>query len=213
VLELIAGGKKEKPDFVELYSNAMMRTLERQKEAPEDKQANLRAIFYGVKLIGVTDNRHLSAEGAYSRFWLIESIKASIGKLTPQELMQIFPVRKVYDGERWEVKDYFFTMDVLRQHGLDKPMGGAVDDLLWNYMNRDIGEFVVASIGAMDELRRHSGEQCLMKEFAEQKGMKLPMYIMTTDRKGRRWLTNDETGERQRVKVKRPKYLRAVSSI
>ena len=209
-MELIAGGKKERPDFVELYSNAMMRTLERQKEAPEDKQAKLRAIFYGVKLIGVTDNRHLSAEGAYSRFWLIESIKASIGKLTPQELMQMFPVRKAYDGERWEVKDYFFTMDVLRQHGLDKPLGGAVDDILWDYMNHDIGQFVIASLGAIDELRRHSGEQCLMKEFAEQKGMKLPMYIMTTDRKGRRWLTNDETGERQRVKVKRPKYLRAI---
>ena len=212
-MELIAGGKKERPDFVELYSNAMMRTLERQKEAPEDKQAKLRGIFYGVKLIGVTDNRNLSAVGAYSRFWLIESIKASIGKLTPQELMQIFPVRKVYDGKRWEVKDYFFTMDVLRQHGLDKPLGAAVDDILWDYMNRDIGQFVIASLGAIDELRRHSGEQSLMKEFAEQKGMKLPMYIMTTDRKGRRWLINDETGERQRVKVKRPKYLRAVSSI
>ena len=210
MLELIAGRKKEKPDFVKLYSNAMTRTLERQKEAPEDKQANLRAIFYGVKLIGVTDNRNLSAEGAYSRFWLIESIKASMGKLTPQELMQMFPVRKVYDGERWEVKDYFFTMDVLRQHGLDKLLGGAVDDILWDYMNRDIGQFVIASLGAIDELRRHSGEQCLMKEFAEQKGMKLPMYIMTTDGKGRRWLTNDETGERQRVKVKRPKYLRAI---
>ena len=212
-MELIAGGKKAKPDYVSLYADAIVRTLERLKAAPEDKQENLRAIFYGVKLIGVTDNRNLSAEGAYSRFWLIESIKASIGKLTPQELMQMFPVRKVYDGERWEVNDYFFTMDVLRQHGLDKPLGGDVDDILWDYMNRDIGQFVIASLGAIDELRRHSGEQCLMKEFAEQKGMKLPMYIMTTDGKGRRWLTNDETGERQRVKVKRPKYLRPVSGI
>ena len=212
-MELIAGRKKEKPDFVKLYSNAMTRTLERQKEAPEDKQANLRAIFYGVKLIGVTDNRNLSAEGAYSRFWLIESLKASMGKLTPQELMQMFPVRKVYDGERWEVKDYFFTMDVLRQHGLDKLLGGAVDDILWDYMNRDIGRFVVASIGAMDELRRHSGEQPLIEEFAERNGMKLPTYTMTTDRKGKRWLTDNDTGERQRVKVKRPKYLRPVSGI
>ena len=209
-MELIAGGKKAKPDFVELYSNAMMRTLERQKEAPEDKQAKLRGIFYGVKLIGVTDNRHLSAEGAYSRFWLIESIKASMKEITPRELMQLFPVKKEYNGHKWGSKDYFYTMDVLRQYGLDKPLGGAVDDLLWNYMNSDIGEFVVASIGAMDELRRHSGEQSLIEEFAEKNGMKLPMYIMTTDRKGRRWLTNDETGERQRVKVKRPKYLRAI---
>ena len=213
MLELIAGRKKEKPDFVKLYSNAMTRTLERQEEAPEDKQANRRAIFYGGKLIGVTDNRNLSAEGAYSRFWLIESLKASMGKLTPQELMQMFPVRKVYDGERWEVKDYFFTMDVLRQHGLDKLLGGAVDDILWDYMNRDIGRFVVASIGAMDELRRHSGEQPIIEEFAERNGMKLPTYTMTTDRKGKRWLTDNDTGERQRVKVTRPKYLRAVSSI
>ena len=209
-MELIAGGKKAKPNFVTLYADAAIRTMERLKEAPEDRQAKLRGIFYGVKLIGVTDNRHLSADGAYSRFWLIESIKASMKEITPRELMQLFPVKKEYNGHKWGSKDYFYTMDVLRQHGLDKPMGGAVDDLLWNYMNRDIGEFVVASIGAMDELRRHSGEQSLIEEFAERNGMKLPRYTMTTDRKGRRWLTNDETGERQRVKVKRPKYLRAI---
>lgn len=213
MLELIAGGKKEKPDYVTLYADAIIRTLERLKAAPEDKQENLRAIFYGVKLIGVTDNRHLSAEGAYNRFWMIESIKARMNSITPRELMQLFPVKKEYKGHKWGSKDYFYTMDVLRQHGLDKPLGGAVDDLLWNYMNSDIGEFVVASIGAMDELRRHSGEQSLIEEFAEKNGMKLPTYTMSKDRKGRRWLTDNETGERQRVKVKRPKYLWAVSSI
>ena len=209
-MELIAGGKKAKPDYVSLYADAIVRTLERLKAAPEDKQENLRAIFYGVKLIGVTDNRALSAEGAYSRFWMIEAIKARMNSITPRELMQLFPVKKEYKGHKWGNKDYFYTMEALRQHGLDKPMGGDVDDLLWNYMNRDIGEFVVASIGAMDELRRHSGEQSLIEEFAERNGMKLPRYTMSKDKQGRRWLTNDETGERQRVKVKRPKYLRAI---
>ena len=209
-MELIAGGKKAKPDYVSLYADAIVRTLERLKAAPEDKQENLRAIFYGVKLIGVTDNQNLTEEEAERRFWMINSIQAMMKAITPIELLQMFPVKKAYDGQRGGYKDYFFTMDVLRQHGLDKPLGGDVDDILWDYMNRDIGQFVIASLGAIDELRRHSGEQCLMKEFAEQKGMKLPMYIMTTDGKGRRWLTNDETGERQRVKVKRPKYLRAI---
>ena len=209
-MELIAGRKKAKPDYVSLYADAIVRTLERLKAAPEDKQENLRAIFYGVKLIGVTDNRALSAEGAYSRFWMIEAIKARMNSITPRELMQLFPVKKEYKGHKWGSKDYFYTMDVLRQHGLDKPMGGDVDDLLWNYMNSAIGEFVVASLGAMDELRRHSGEQSLIEEFAERNGMKLPRYTMSKDKQGRRWLTNDETGGRQRVKVKRPKYLRAI---
>ena len=212
-MELIAGGKKAKPDYVSLYADAIVRTLERLKAAPEDKQENLRAIFYGVKLIGVTDNRNLSAEGAYSRFWLIESIKASIGKLTPQELMQMFPVKKVYDGERWEVKDYFFTMDVLRQHGLDKPLGEAVNEILWDYMNRSIMDFVVASLAVMDELRRHNGEKNMFQEFMDEQGIKLPTYRMEKDSKGRRWMINNETGERNRVKVKRAKHLRAVSSI
>ena len=213
MFELIPGGKKEKPDYVVLYCDAMLRTLERLKEAPADKQAKLRAIFYGVKLIGVTDNRNLTEEEAERRFWMINSTQAMMKAITPIELMQMFPVKKAYDGQRGDCKDYFFTMDVLRQHGLDKPLGEAVNEILWDYMNQNIMAFVVASLAVMDELRRHNGEKSMFQEFMDEQGVKLPTYRMEKDSKGRRWMINNETGERNRVKVKRAKHLRAVSSI
>ena len=213
MFELIPGGKKEKPNYVVLYCDAMLRTLERLKEAPTDKQAKLRAIFYGVKLIGVTDNRNLTEEEAERRFWMINSTQAMMKAITPIELMQMFPVKKAYDGQRGGYKDYFFTMDVLRRHGLDKPLGEAVNEILWDYMNRSIMDFVVASLAVMDELRRHNGEKNMFQEFMDEQGIKLPTYRMEKDSKGRRWMINNETGERNRVKVKRAKHLRAVSSI
>lgn len=213
MFELIPGGKKEKPDYVVLYCDAMLRTLERLKEAPADKQAKLRAIFYGVKLIGVTDNRNLTEEEAERRFWMINSIQAMMKAITPTELLQMFPVKKAYDGQRGDCKDYFFTMDVLRQHGLDKPLGEAVNEILWNYMNQNIMALVVASLAVMDELRRHNGEKSMFQEFMDEQGVKLPTYRMEKDSKGRRWMINKETGERNRVKVKRAKHLRAVNSI
>ncbi|MDD3158614.1 hypothetical protein [Anaeromusa sp.] len=213
MFELIPGGKKEKPNYVVLYCDAMLRTLERLKEAPADNQAKLRAIFYGVKLIGVTDNRNLTEEEAERRFWMINSTQAMMKAITPIELMQMFPVKKAYDGQRGDCKDYFFTMDVLRQHGLDKPLGEAVNEILWDYMNQNIMAFVVASLAVMDELRRHNGEKSMFQEFMDEQGVKLPTYRMEKDSKGRRWMINNETGERNRVKVKRAKHLRAVSSI
>ena len=213
MFELIPGGKKEKPNYVVLYCDAMLRTLERLKEAPTDKQAKLRAIFYGVKLIGVTDNRNLTEEEAERRFWMINSTQAMMKAITPIELMQMFPVKKAYDGQRGGYKDYFFTMDVLRRHGLDKPLGEAVNEILWDYMNQSIMAFVVASLAVMDELRRHNGEKSMFQEFMDEQGVKLPTYRMEKDSKGRRWMINKETGERNRVKVKRAKHLRAVSSI
>ena len=170
-------------------------------------------IFYGVKLIGVTDNRNLTEEEAERRFWMINSIQAMMKAITPTELLQMFPVKKAYDGQRGGYKDYFFTMDVLRQHGLDKPLGEAVNEILWDYMNRSIMDFVVASLAVMDELRRHNGEKNMFQEFMDEQGIKLPTYRMEKDSKGRRWMINNETGERNRVKVKRAKHLRAVSSI
>lgn len=209
-MQVLSGGKKPKPDYASLYINAAIRSAERLKEAPNDKQAKLRAIFYGVKLIVETGGEQKSLEEVQGRFWIIESIKERMKELTPRELMQMFPVQKVYDGDRWEIKDYFFTMDVLRKHGLDKPLGKDVQEILFDYTNMNINRFMVATMSAMSAIKRYNGGGSLIEEFAEDQGMKLQTYTMSKDNKGRNWLTDNDTGERQRVKVKRPRYLRAI---
>lgn len=211
-MELLPGGKKEKenPCYAQIYTNAMMRALERLVKEPDNRQAKLQLVFYGVKLVNATDKRNQSPEGAANVFALISSINGYAEEITPRELMQVFPVSKVYDGEKWETKDYFYTMDVLQKHGLDKPMGEDAMEILFDYTNIHITMFAVATMSAISAMRRYNGEKGLLEEFAEQQGMKLQTYTMSKDNKGRNWLTDNDTGERQRVKVKRPRYLRAI---
>ena len=207
-MELLQGRKKGKPDYASLYLNAAIRSSERMKEAPEDRQAKLRSIFYGVKLIVSTMSEQVNESEA--RFWMIEAIKAHMKELTPRDLMQMFPIDKRYNGHKYGCKDYFSTMAALYEHGLDKPLGDAVDRILWDYMNHETMEFVVAGMSALNAIRRRNGSKDLFEEFFGRQGVKLQTYTMSTDEKGRRWLTDTDTGERQRVRVKRPRYLKVV---
>ena len=160
----------------------------------------MRSVFYGVRyVVAAMRGRPASKE-------LIGRVVDLIGQLTPRELLQIFPVEKTYDGERWEAKDYFFTMDVLRKHGLDKPLGKNVLDVLWDYTNIHVRLFNVAMLNAVDALRRMEGQETLMQEWAASNGEKLTTYTLHRDSKGRRWMINNETGERQRVNARRPHW-------
>lgn len=77
------------------------------------------------------------------RLQLGELIADQIGKLTPRKLMRLFPVEKVYDGDKQGCKDYFSTMEHIEKFGLDKKIDDAMD-FLWDYVNDDIAEFMVS---------------------------------------------------------------------
>ena len=70
----------------------------------------------------------------------IKMVLDAIGRLTPQKLLQLYPVTKEYDGSDGTAKDYFYTMDRLKQWPPDKPIGTAqeVACLLWDYQNQDL---------------------------------------------------------------------------
>lgn len=91
-----------------------------------------------------------------------------IGELTPREFMQMFPIKKEYDGDRWGVKDYWFTLHHLGHYRMDFPIGSAnVFDLLMDYWNIDVNLFVVNCISALsDEHRKETGSD-LFTEFFE----------------------------------------------
>ena len=71
-----------------------------------------------------------------------ELIFAKIKTLTPRELMQHFPVKKEFDGNRYGCKDYFYTMQAVNEYGLDRRIEDAFD-FLWDYQNDDLQEFLV----------------------------------------------------------------------
>lgn len=203
MFKLIHGGAdRRRQRKAELYLKALDRTACALRDKPEDKLLQMRTVFYGVRyVVAAMRGRPASKE-------LISRVVELVGQLTPRELLQIFPVEKVYNGERWETKDYFFTMDVLRKHGLDKPLGADVCDVLWDYTNTHVRLFNVAMMNAVDALRRMAGQDTLLLEWAEGNGVKLTTYTMAKDSKGRRCMINTETGERCKVKARRPRWAR-----
>jgi hypothetical protein len=38
---------------------------------------------------------------------------------TPRELLRVFPIQKYYEGYKWEVKDYFSSIEYVNEFGLD----------------------------------------------------------------------------------------------
>ena len=59
--------------------------------------------------------------------WIITQLRG----ITPRELLSVFPPTKTYDGERYQCKDYFTTMQAVHKHGLDVPLGDRTFEFLY----------------------------------------------------------------------------------
>jgi len=197
MLQVLHGGNpKQKPDYSELYRVALVRTLDAWELKPGDKDLRSKLIYYGVKYCNHSRYDKKNYGDVFWRLELIQDINAMIGRLSPAELMQMFPVRKTYNGERYQSKDYFYTMNELRRHGMDKPISDKVFDILWDYCNYDITDFMVDYLSALSDMRRLNGGKGMMEEFLEERGI-TPHY-MNTDSKGRMFLTDGKTGKTRR---------------
>jgi hypothetical protein len=187
------------------------RAARRHAENQEDRDNFHRLVYWGVKIFSRGTLDGLDFDELQLRFQTICTIKRLVGQLTPAELLQIFPPEKTYDGCRYQCKDYFSTMEALRRHGMDKPIGEAATSLLWDYMNPDICEFEVGCLSTMSAIRRAEGYKGLIEEFFEEQGKPLTVYYEAKDSKGRKYMIDGNTGRRQRVYRKMPRYLRPVS--
>lgn len=70
-----------------------------------------------------------------------EYIEQKISEMTPEEFMRLFPISKVYDGDKCGCKDYFSTIRKINELGLHKKIEN-VTDFLWDYVNDDIVDFL-----------------------------------------------------------------------
>lgn len=131
-----------------------------------------------------------------------------ISWLTPNEFMTVFPVEKRYDGDRYDVKDYFSTMKELREIGMDTVIGGHVDSLLFDYQNPHVRKFNIFKFNVVDRFRAYQGKPSLMKAFLAEKGV-YPV-ILVTDDDGKRFFYDRSRQTCYPVAKNRPRYLRVI---
>lgn len=178
------------------------------KEADYNQLLN-QLIFYGVRVVNTQPSReNFTREQAERDFKYAQLIVSSIGCLTPVEFVQLFPIEKTYDGDRWETKDYFYTRDYMNTLDQEKPIGENATNLLWEYMNWDIRMFTVNIMSYMDNLRRLDGQVSVMEEWADMNG--IGVATLHTDQKGNEFLL-DKTGKT--IKVEKPKPRRRLKLV
>jgi hypothetical protein len=107
------------------------------------------------------------------QFYEAALIKDYMSLLTPLELETMFPIDKRYDGDRWGMKDYFSTRQLLNEIGMDSKIGDRVDDIIWDYQNPNIRSFGVNLMSVISALARCKGEKDPLTRWLEDNGFKL----------------------------------------
>ncbi|CAM2998720.1 hypothetical protein HAHI6034_11160 [Hathewaya histolytica] len=169
-------------------------------------------ITYGVKLVNTErkngDYEVTTYEDAEIKFAFIEIIKDLMSLLTPKEFMQLFPIAKEYKGHKFNTKDYFYTINYIKEFDKYSPVGEKILEFLWEYHNWDITEFNVEFMCSVSKLRKFKGEPSLMEEFAETMGIKT--YTMHTDDKGKQFLFDKEVGKTVRINKPMKRHLKVI---
>ena len=187
----------------EHYKRAFIRYCERLVKNPEIfTETKDKALFLMIKMIG-KESRNIEQqdeEFVYDMFEILQLVNALVGKHTPREFMRLFPIEKEYDGDKYGVKDYFYSMDYAKKIGIDKPIGGKASKFLMEYCNRDIDFYMVTwmeIVSAMDVIQ--TGRDSMM-DFFEENGL----HFKTFHKEGNE-MVDSETGERfEIVKPRNP---------
>jgi hypothetical protein len=186
--------KKPEFDYAKHYVAGFVRNLQRVVSDSLDRDAIKRAVFYGVKFVGIA-HRDSDPELLLKNTFTINLL---LSLLTPAELVTVFPVTKTFSGERTESKDYFFTMAKLQKHGMGTVLDKAVEALLWDYVNPDIERYTLRRMTLVDKLRRAEGQPGMIEEFF---GIQ-PKYLCN-DERGKQYLFDPATGRTIKVRPKR----------
>ncbi len=173
----------------------------------------VRSLYLFIKYVSVAYEKAKKSnleEETIQYFWVfIESVSDRIGCLTPQEFVQLFPITKEYDGEKYGVKDYFYTIEKINAMP-DEPIGQEnVSEFLFNYCNRDIDRYMIAWMGIVNRMHMLNGGRDIALEFFEDMGMTVHTYHEEAG-----YMVNDETGEQFKIKksTRRARKLFSVAS-
>ena len=173
------------------YHNAICKTMEENegKKIEDFPQEDLMKIaLSGVKhVISVLEIRRENArlgtdytktlEESQATFDLIDALFSVMGCIKLKNFVTIFPITKEYDGEKWQSKDYFYTIYVLSKMDWDKPIGrDNMYDLLWDYQNDDLREVCVEFTCAMSAIYRSQTGKGIAEEWCDEIG--IPTYAV-----------------------------------
>lgn len=123
-----------------------------------------KVVFYGIKYLNITRYQFnpLTIE---QDFMLYDTVLDTISHLTPRQLLNIFPVSKIYSGgHNSDWKNYFTTMDTITEYGLDTQIAEPFS-FLWDYTNNETRYFLVHFMSVINDMRQLQGSPDMITEF------------------------------------------------
>lgn len=200
--------KKSYKPTLQNYLDAAVDLARRQNEQ-DGKEFSKKFIFLMTKALASGAEKRLSYEDSQSMLNVMLSITDMMAGLTPTEFMQVFPIPKEYDGEKYGMKDYFSTMEYVRNFPQDEPIGKEdILGFLMGYYSPDILKFNVRMVSVISDIREMEGQMGIAEAFAAENG--IPAYSFY-EKEG--IMVNRQTGEVTKIhkpKMRIPKYMRVM---
>lgn len=190
-----------------LYLRALSKVINSRLEDEYNEQLIRKTIFYSVRIINMLPESK-SYDEAISNYNIVTAVKQDMSGLTPKEFMNIFPIQKDFKGHKFEMKDYFYTIDYINSLDENEPIGDEITMFLMEYTNEDIFAFSIKMMTLMSDIRRFEGKPSLAEEWANENG--LETYILHSDQHGNDFIL-DKHGRTKKVVKPKPKHLKAVN--
>jgi hypothetical protein len=199
---------RKKAIMYNLYLNAYINNAEKYKQGIlSQKQYIYKLIFNTVKAVNsMPKDEYMTMEEAQHYFEFCSTGIDAIGLITPREFLNIFPLDKEYDGNKLECKDYFYSINYIKEYGMDKLINNGMD-FLWEYYNRETRLFLVNTLSIISYIRRFQGYSSIAEQWAEDNNIKTMRKY--TDNIGKEFLL-DNNGKTTKIKKTHPKYLKLI---
>ena len=208
MLTVIEGGRKESEEKVQRKREILIESYQRQffmKLKCIAKVGLCSAVICGVKYVSLVLLSQMSYDETVILFETIDAIQALMSFMTPRQFITTFPIEKVYDGEKYGMKDYYSVRSELDKYPPDLPIKQNIDSVLMEYYNRDINRFQVQKWLTVDRLRRFRGERGLLEEFAEEHS--IATYTLYKDEN---MMVNNITGEAFDIQLAIPRGIHVI---
>lgn len=211
MLKVIETKEKRVPNYEWIYLNGIARCSSDEDYSKENIR---KMIFYTVKFFTVVNIDGYSREQLERLHTISCGMSEVMAAITPADLMTIFPITKTYDGERYQMKDYFSAMEAVNAHGLHEPFKTADNAraLLWEYWNRDIMEYQVKLMSIISAFNQMETGESLLERWIREKDIDLPVHRKYTDQNGNSYMV-DGNGRSVPVIKSFPKHIKLLGGL
>lgn len=167
--------------FSKLVNKAIGNGYDKVENIPQDElvQISLSGVKFICSSLDIrSENKRLgideptTLDEVKAKYQLFDFLFTVLGAITLRNFVTTFPIKKVYDGVKWDTKDYFYTMGVLSKMDWNQPIGrDNVFDLLWDYVNDDLRRVTVEYMGILSDIYRSQTGKGIEEQFCEDNGI------------------------------------------